>query len=131
MTTERLSDLVIIAMNENAVTINRSVVCEKFVAPLPRRMTASSLLANYVIKDNLKLINVWFADRLFSSQPPLENPGTALDNSYACKNLMHFVERFADSFLLVGFDEGEPEVCFHFEVHKLYCMLVLICYIFR
>ena len=46
MATERLSDLVVIAMNENAVTIKRSVVCEKFVAPHPRRITASSLLAD-------------------------------------------------------------------------------------
>lgn len=46
MTTERLSDLAVIAMHANAVTIDRSVVCEKFVALHPRRMTASTLLAD-------------------------------------------------------------------------------------
>ena len=48
MTTECLSDLAIIAIQANAVTIDRSVVCEKFVALHPRRMTASTLLADYV-----------------------------------------------------------------------------------
>ena len=42
LTTERLSDLAVIAMHANAVTIDRSVVCEKFVALYPRRMTAST-----------------------------------------------------------------------------------------
>ena len=46
MTTERLSDLPVIAMHAKAVTIDRSVVCEKFVALHPRQMTASSLLAD-------------------------------------------------------------------------------------
>ena len=46
MTTERLSDLAIIAMHAKAVIIDKSVVCEKFVALHPRRMTASSLLAD-------------------------------------------------------------------------------------
>ena len=46
MTTERLSDLAVIAVHAKAVTIGRSVVCEKFVALHPRRMTASSLLAD-------------------------------------------------------------------------------------
>ena len=32
MTTERLSDLAVIAMHAKAVTVGRSVVCEKFVA---------------------------------------------------------------------------------------------------
>ena len=36
----------VIAVHANAVTIDRSVVCEKFVALHPRRMTASSLLAD-------------------------------------------------------------------------------------
>ena len=48
MTTERLSDLAVIAMHAKAVTIDRSVVCEKFVALHPRQMTASSLLADEV-----------------------------------------------------------------------------------
>ena len=46
MTTERLSDLVVIAMHAKAVPIDRSVVCQKFVALHTRRMTASSLLAD-------------------------------------------------------------------------------------
>ena len=46
MTAERLSDLAVIAMYTNAVTIGRSVVCEKFVALHPRQMTASLLLAD-------------------------------------------------------------------------------------
>ena len=44
MITERLSDLAFIGTYANAVTIDRSVVCEKFVALHPRRMKASSLL---------------------------------------------------------------------------------------
>ena len=36
----------VIAVHANAVTIDRSVGCEKFVALHPRRMTASSLLAD-------------------------------------------------------------------------------------
>ena len=43
MITERLSDLAFIGKYANAVTIDRSVVCEKFVALHPRRMKASSL----------------------------------------------------------------------------------------
>ena len=46
MTTERLSDLAVIAKHAKAVTIDRSVVSEKFVALHPTRMTASSLLAD-------------------------------------------------------------------------------------
>ena len=46
MTTERLSSLAVIAMHANAVTIDRGVVCEKFVALHPRRMTASTSLAD-------------------------------------------------------------------------------------
>ena len=46
MTTERLSDLAVIAMHANVVIIDRSVACEKFVALHPRRMTASTLLAD-------------------------------------------------------------------------------------
>ena len=46
MTIERLSDLAVIAVHTKAVTVGRSVVCEKFVALNPRRMTASSLLAD-------------------------------------------------------------------------------------
>ena len=46
MTIERLSDLAVIAMHANAVTIDRSVVCEKFVALHPRRMMVSTLLAD-------------------------------------------------------------------------------------
>ena len=46
MTTERLSDLAVIAVHANVVIIDRSVVCEKFVALHPRRMTASTLLAD-------------------------------------------------------------------------------------
>ena len=38
----------VIAVHANAVTIDRSVVCQKFVALHPRRMTASSLLADEV-----------------------------------------------------------------------------------
>ena len=44
MITERLSDLAFIGTYANTVTIDRSVVCEKFVALHPRRMKASSLL---------------------------------------------------------------------------------------
>ena len=36
----------VIAVHANAVTIDRSVGCEKFVALHPRRLTASSLLAD-------------------------------------------------------------------------------------
>ena len=36
----------VIAVHANAVTIDRSVGCEKFVALHPRRMTVSSLLAD-------------------------------------------------------------------------------------
>ena len=46
MTTERLSDLAVIAKHAKAVTIDRSVVSEKFVALHPTRMTGSSLLAD-------------------------------------------------------------------------------------
>lgn len=46
MTTEHVSDLAVITMHANAVTIDRSVVCEKFVALHPRRMTASTLLVD-------------------------------------------------------------------------------------
>ena len=46
MTNKRLSDLAVITMHANVVTIDRSVVCEKFVALHPRRMTPSTLLAN-------------------------------------------------------------------------------------
>ena len=44
MITERLSDLAFIGTYANTVTIDRSVVCEKFVALHPRWMKASSLL---------------------------------------------------------------------------------------
>ena len=50
MTIERLSDLAVIAVHAKAVTVGRSVVCEKFVALHPRRLTASSLLADQVSK---------------------------------------------------------------------------------
>ena len=43
MIMERLSDLAVIATYAYAVTIHSSVVCKKFVALQPRRMTASSL----------------------------------------------------------------------------------------
>ena len=43
MIIERLSDLAVIATYAYAVTIHSSVVCKKFVALQPRRMTASSL----------------------------------------------------------------------------------------
>ena len=46
MTTEQLSDLAVIAMHANTVTIDRRLVYEKFVALLPRRMMASSLFAD-------------------------------------------------------------------------------------
>ena len=46
MTTKRLSDLAVIGMHANTVAIDRRLVCEKFVAQHPRRMTASSLLAD-------------------------------------------------------------------------------------
>ena len=46
MTTERLSDLAVIAMHANVVIIDRNVVCEEIVALHPRRMTASTLLAD-------------------------------------------------------------------------------------
>ena len=36
----------VVAVHANAVTIDRSVICEKFVALHPRRITASSLLAD-------------------------------------------------------------------------------------
>ena len=50
MTTKRPSGLAVIAMHPNAVTIDRSVVCEKFVALHPRQITASTLLADWVSK---------------------------------------------------------------------------------
>ena len=46
MTTERLSDLAVIAMHANTVTIDRRLAYEKFVALLPRRMMASSVFAD-------------------------------------------------------------------------------------
>ena len=46
MTTERLSDLAVIAMNANTVTIDKRLVCDKFVAQHPRQMTTHSLLAD-------------------------------------------------------------------------------------
>ena len=50
MTIERLSDLTVIAVHAKAATIDRSVVCQKFVVLHPRQMTASSLLADQVSK---------------------------------------------------------------------------------
>ena len=50
MTTERLPHLAVIALHGKAVPIDRSVVCEKFVALHPRRMTVSSLLTDEVSK---------------------------------------------------------------------------------
>lgn len=50
MTSERPSDLAVIAMCANAVTILRSIVCQKFVTLHPRRKTASTLLAARVIR---------------------------------------------------------------------------------
>ena len=58
MITERLSDLAVIAMYAKAVTIDRSVVCEKFVALHPRRMTASSLF------DEASIFSVLWRSRL-------------------------------------------------------------------
>ena len=50
MTTEWLSDLAVITMHANTVTINRNVVCKKFVVLHPRQMTASSFFVEEVIK---------------------------------------------------------------------------------
>ena len=47
MTTERLSDLAVIIMHANTVTIDRRLVYEKFVALLPGRMMVFSLFADY------------------------------------------------------------------------------------
>ena len=47
MTTEQLSDLAVVAMNANTVTIDKRLVCDKLsVAQHPRRMTTHSLLVN-------------------------------------------------------------------------------------
>ena len=46
MTTERLSDLAVIAMHANTVTIDSRLIYEKCVALLPRRMMPSSLFAD-------------------------------------------------------------------------------------
>lgn len=47
MTTERLSDLAVIAMHcHSLVRINRDQVCDKYIAMHPRRMMAASLLDN-------------------------------------------------------------------------------------
>ena len=65
MITERLSDLAVIAMYAKAVTIDRSVVCEKFVALHPRRMTASSLFDEASILWRSRLCNVTVSDSSF------------------------------------------------------------------
>ena len=46
MTIERLSDLTVIAMHANTVTIDKRLVCDKFMAQHFRRMTTHSLLAD-------------------------------------------------------------------------------------
>ena len=56
-TTERLSHLAVIAMHTNAVTIDRSVVCKKFVALYPRRMTASSFWPTRLIRCSINFIS--------------------------------------------------------------------------
>ena len=46
MTTERLSDLAVLAMHANSVNIDRRLVYEEFVALLPGGMRASSFFAD-------------------------------------------------------------------------------------
>ena len=46
MTTERLSDLAVLAMHANSVNIDRRLVFEEFVTLLPGGMMASSFFAD-------------------------------------------------------------------------------------
>jgi hypothetical protein len=62
MTTERLSDLVVIAMQSHFFHINRDEVCEKYVAMHPRRMMSASLLTINVVGIGIvRFCSIWIS----------------------------------------------------------------------